>query len=334
MHGTERIRSPLGTVGNRLLACAALAILPLVLVACAAATSPAPTPVQVAFASANYEGVEGYGVRVVVRLDRSPGRVVEIPLRVDGVSEHRLWEQHGGDGSATGERRLRSVSAVSFGSDETEKAIFLQVNSLNDPTGALATIRLGTLPDAVEADSPSSAEVKIHAAPEELETINNLTMPHPQRADREAIGMLDVGEVVFAEFAFANDNFASTTAMSWKETTESSNAVTDNIDVRLSYMQIFETDGVRLQMPVVSQCPGRKKAPPDSEWPCVIDDIAEPAPGLGMISASSHILQARLRAGRYQIRVEAVSMPGPYRVTIHFNEEVECYEAWCMDDDD
>ena len=312
------------------MACALLPILPLLLVDCAAP----PTRVQASFASATYDGVVGYGVRVVVRLDRKPGRPVEIPLLVSGVSGHRLWESHGDLGAESGARRLRSVSAVSFSSDETEKAIFLQTNSLNEQTPSLATIRFGALPDAVETGSPSSAEITIYAAPRELAVINNLTMPHPQRADREDIGTLDPGEVEFAEFAFENTAFESVTAMSWKQTTGSSNAVTDNIDTRVSYIQIIETDGVHLQIPVENQCPDRKTAPPLSGWPCVIDDIGEPAPGLGLISASNHILQARLEAGRYQIRVQAVAMPGPYRVTIHYNEEVVCYDNFCDDDDD
>ena len=49
-----------------------------------------------------------------------------------------------------------------------------------------------------------------------------------------------------------------------------------------------------------------------------------------MISDSNHILQARLGAGTYQIRVAAVAGPGTYRVTIHLNEEAQCYEEHCM----
>ena len=198
MYVSERMRNTSGTAGIRLLACALLPILPLLLVDCAAP----PTRVQASFASATYDGVVGYGVRVVVRLDRKPGRPVEIPLLVSGVSGHRLWESHGDLGAESGARRLRSVSAVSFSSDETEKAIFLQTNSLNEQTPSLATIRFGALPDAVETGSPSSAEITIYAAARELAVINNLVMPHPQRADREDIGTLDPGEVEFAEFAF------------------------------------------------------------------------------------------------------------------------------------
>lgn len=67
-----------------------------------------------------------------------------------------------------------------------------------------------------------------------------------------------------------------------------------------------------------------------ADVPCIIDDIGEPEEGRGMISDSNHILQARLGAGTYQIRVAAVAGPGTYRVTIHLNEEAQCYEEHCM----
>jgi hypothetical protein len=325
MHGTESMSSRWNFAASRLLACALLPILPLLLAACDAVS---PTTMQAFFASDTYDGVEGYGVRVVVRLDKAPGRSVEIPLVVTGSGDHRLFEWHGDPDPMSGERTVRSVSAVSFSGDETEKAIFVQTDSDNDQNPSFATIRFGTLPAAVEEDSPSSAEIKIYAAPGgQLDLINNLTMPHPARADFETTGTLDRGDIQFAEFGLIRDDFASITAMSWKETAASTDTVT-NIDTRVSYVRIVDastgTDTLSLQIPVENQCPDRKNEPPRSEWPCIIDDIADTETGEGMVRASNHIIQARLGAGTYQTRVEAVAA-GPYRVTIHLNEEVFCY---------
>ena len=222
------------------------------------------------------------------------------------------------------------VSAVSFGSHESEKAIFVRTESDDDRSPSVATVRFGTLPAAVDAGSPSSAEIRVYPVPAEpLAFIDKRNTPRADGADYETIGTLRAGAVAFAEFAFANDNFASVTSMSWRETGGAS-----NIDIRVSFMRILEApagaDTLRLQIPVENQCPDREHAPPRSQWPCVIDDIGEPEEGLGMISDSNHILQARLGAGTYQIRVEAVSGPGPYRVTIHLNEEAQCYEEHCM----
>ena len=300
----------------------ACALLPLLLAACDAVS---PTTVQAFFASDTYDGVEGYGVRVVVRLDKTPGRSVEIPLVVTGSGDHRLFEWHGDPDPMSGERTVRSVRAVSFSGDETEKAIFVQTNDQNP---SFATIRFGTLPAAVAEDSPSSAEIKIYAAPGgQLDFIDNLTMPHPARADFETTGTLDGGDIQFAEFGLIRDDFASITAMSWKGPAASTGTVT-NIDTRVSYVQIVDastgTDTLSLQIPVENQCPDRKNEPPRSEWPCIIEDIADTETGQGMVRASNHIIQARLGAGTYQTRVEAVA-EGPYRVTIHLNEEVFCY---------
>ena len=330
MESRERTQGVSGAAWRRVYRLALLPVLALVLGGCAVES---PIAVQVSFASGTYDGVAGYGVRVVVRLDRAPGRTVEIPLRVSGASEQRLWEWRDVDGAENG--GLHSVTAVSFGRDETEKPIFLETSSPSGQLPSPISMRLGTLPRAVEAGTPSSTEVTIHAAPEsELATINNLVMPHPTRADREGIGTLDVGEVLFAEFAFGNDNFASTTAMSWKHTDESDDSRRANVDTRLSFLQIVETDDVRLQIPVDGQCPDRKIAPPRSRWPCVIDDISDTDLGLATIRDSNYVLQARLGAGTYQLRVEPVSMSGSYRVTINFNEQVECYQGPCPEDDD
>ena len=303
-------------------------ILPLLLGACDAVTPTMAVPVQVSFASGTYDGAAGYGVRVVVRLDKAPGRSVAIPLLVTGSGDHRLFEWHGDPDLMTGERTVRSVSAVSFSGDETEKALFVQTNSGNDQSPSFATIRFGTLPAAVEQASPSSAEIKIYTAPEgRLDIINNLIMPHPARADFETTGTLDLGQIAFAEFKITADHFASVTAMSWKETAGSEGTVT-NIDTRVSYLQIVdastETDTLSLQIPVENQCPDRKNEPPESEWPCVIDDIPDTEDGSGMVRSSNHIVQARLGRGTFQTRVEAVET-GRYRVSIHLNERVRCY---------
>ena len=152
-------------------------------------------------------------------------------------------------------------------------------------------------------------------------------MPHPARADFETTGTLDPGQIAFAEFKILAEHFASVTAMSWKETAGSEGTVT-NIDTRVSYVQIFDastgTDTLSLQIPVDNQCPDRKNEPPESEWPCVIEDIADTEAGEGVVRASNHIIQARLGLGTYQTRVEAVET-GPYRVSIHLNERVRCY---------
>ena len=333
MHGTASMSSRWNIAGSRLLACALLPILPLLLVACDAVS---PTTVEAFFASDTYDGVEGYGVRVVVRLDKAPGRSVEIPLVVTGSGDHRLFEWHGDPDLMTGERTVRSVSAVSFSGDETEKALFVQTNSDNDQSPSFATIRFGTLPAAVEEDSPSSAEIKIYAAPEgRLDIINNLIMPHPALADFETTGTLDPGQIAFGEFKILAEHFASVTAMSWKETAGSERTVT-NIDTRVSYVRIVDastgTDTLSLQIPVENQCPDRKNEPPESEWPCVIDDISDTEDGSGMVRASNHIIQARLGLGTYQTRVEAVET-GPYRVSIHLNESVKCYIDCPVNDD-
>ena len=187
-----------------------------------------------------------------------------------------------------------------------------------------------------EQDSPSSAEIKIYAAPESaLDFIDKRFEPRPDGADYETTGTLDAGEIAFAEFGFDNDNFASVTAMSWKGPAASTGTVT-NIDTRVSYVQIVDastgTDTLSLQIPVENQCPDRKNEPPRSEWPCIIEDIADTEAGEGMVRASNHIIQARLGAGTYQTRVEAVA-EGPYRVTIHLNEEVFCYIDCAPNDD-
>ena len=310
------------------MAYALLPILPLLLGACDAVTPTMAVPVQVSFASGTYHGAAGYGVRVVVRLDKAPGRSVAIPLLVTGSGDHRLFESHGHPDPMSGERTVRSVSAVSFSGDETEKALFVQTNSDNDQSPSFATIRFGTLPAAVEQASPSSAVIKIYAAPEgQLDLIDNVRMPHPARADFETTGTLDGGQIAFAEFKILAEHFASVTAMSWKKTAGSERTVT-NIDTRVSYVQIFDastgTDTLSLQIPVDNQCPDRKNEPPESEWPCVIEDIADTEAGEGVVRASNHIIQARLGPGMFQTRVEAVET-GPYRVSIHLNERVRCY---------
>ena len=330
-HGTDSLNTR-GHFGSRLLACLACAIAPvltLMLAACAAVVST-ETPVQVSFAHATYDGAEGHGVRVIVRLDKASDRPVEIPLVVAGAGDHRLFAWQGDPDPASGTGTVRPVSAVSFARGESEKAIFVRSDSDGGRSPSSATVRFGSLPAAVEAGSLSSAEIKVHPAPTEpLAFIDKRIMPRADGADFETIGTLRAGAVAFAEFAFANDGFASVTSMSWKET-----GGARNIDTRVSYVRILEaTDGadtLRLQIPVENRCPDREHAPPRSQWPCVIDDLGEPEEGLGMISDSNHILQARLGKGTYQIRVEAVSGPGPYRVTIHLNEEAECYEGFCM----
>ena len=316
--------------GSRLLTGALGPALTLLLAACDPVI-PTQTSAQASFARATYDGAEGHGVRVIVRLDKAPGRPVEIPLVVAGTSDHRLFAWRGEREPPSGTATVRPVYAVSFGSGETEKAIFVLTDSDDDRrTPAVTTVRFGTLPAAVAEGSPSSAEITVYPAPAEpLAFIDKRITPRADGADFETIGMLRGGGVVFAEFAFVNDGFASVTAMSWKET-----AGAGNIDTRVSYVRILDAftgaQTLPLQMPVENQCPDRATAPPRSQWPCVIDDLGEPEEGLGMISDSNHILQARLGAGRYQIRVEAVSGPGPYRVSIHLNEESQCYEEHCM----
>ena len=205
MHSTESMSTRWSIAGSRLLACALLPILPLLIAACDVVS---PTTVQASFANDTYDGAAGYGVRVVVRLDKAPGRSVAIPLLVTGAGDHRLFEWHGDPDPMSGERTVRSVSAVSFSGDETEKAIFVQTDSDNDQNPSFATIRFGTLPAAVEEDSPSSAEIKIYAAPRgQLDLINNLTMPHPARADFETTGTLDGGDIQFAEFGLNKRRF-------------------------------------------------------------------------------------------------------------------------------
>ena len=318
--------------GSRLLAGALVPVLALLLAACDP-IAPTEASVRVSFAGAIYDGVEGHGVRVIVRLDPAPGRPLEIPLVVAGAGDHRLFAPHGDPDPASGTTTVRPVSAVSFAGGESEKAIFLRTvrsEAADDRSPSAATVRFGALPSAVRAGSPSSAEVKVYPAPAEpLAFIDKRITPRADGADYETIGTLPAGAVAFAEFAFANDDFASVTAMSWKETGAAS-----NIDTRISYLRIIEAaagaDTLRLQVPVENRCPDRENAPPRSQWPCLIDDLGEPEEGLGMISDSNHILQARLGAGRYQIRVAAVSGPGPYRVSIHLNEEAQCYEEHCM----
>lgn len=311
------------------LVCALVPVLTLLLAACDPVV-PTETPVRVSFARDTYDGAEGHGVRVVLRLDQAPGRPVGIPLAVAGAGGHRLfaWQGEPDPASATG--TVRPVSAVSFGSHESEKIIFVRTESAADRSPAAAIVRFGALPAAVEEGSPSRAEIEVHPAPAEpLAFIDKRNTPRADGADFETIGTLPAGGVAFAEFAFANDGFASVTSMSWKET-----GGAGNVDTRVSFVRILEAsagaDALRLQIPVEHQCPDRVNAPPRSQWPCVIEDLGEPEEGLGMISDSNHILQARLGAGTYQIRVEAVSAPGPYRVTIHLNEEAQCYEEHCM----
>ncbi len=313
---------------SRLLARALVPVLPLLLAACTPMATR-ETSVQVSFARDTYDGAEGHGVRVIVRLDQAPGRPLEIPLVVAGADDHRLFAWRGEPEPGAGTATVRPVSAVSFGSGESEKAIFVRTEADDGRSPSTATVRLGTRPAAVEAGSPSSAEIKIYPAPAgPLPFIDKRITPRADGADYETKGTLRAA-VAFAEFAFANDDFASVTAMSWKETDGAS-----NIDTRISYVRILDAsagaDTLRLQIPVDNQCPDRATAPPRSQWPCIIDDLGEPEEGLGMISDSNHILQARLGAGRYQIRVAAVSGPGPYRVTIHLNEEAQCYEEHCM----
>ncbi len=315
--------------GSRLLAGALVPVLPLLLAACAPMATTEPS-VQVSFARHTYDGVEGHGVRVVVRVDQAPGRPVQIPLTVAGAGDHRLFAWRGEPDPASATGTVRPASAVSFGSGETEKVIFVRTESDDHRSPSAATVRFGALPAAVEEGSPSRAVIEVHPAPAEpLAFIDKRDTPRADGADFETIGTLPAGGVAFAEFAFANDGFASVTSMSWKETGGAS-----NIDTRVSFVRILDAsagaDTLRLQMPVENRCPDRETAPPRSQWPCVIDDIGEPEEGLGMISDSNHILQARLGAGTYQIRVEAVSGPGPYRVTIHLNEEAQCYEEHCM----
>ena len=330
----QRHRSMSGRrhVGSRYLVGVLVPVLALLLAACSPVV-PTETPVRVRFASETYDGAEGHGVRVMVRLDKAPGRPVEIPLVVAGAGDHRLFAWRGAPDAASGTGVVRPVSAVSFGSGESEKAIFVRTERAEsdaDRSPSAVTVRFGELPVAVEEGSPSSAEINRYRAPAEpLAFINKLVTPRADGADFETIGTLHAGGVEFAEFAFANDGFASVTSMSWKETGGAANT-----DTRVSYVRIVDAstgaDTLRLQIPVENRCPDRENAPPRAQWPCVIDEIGEPEEGLGMISDSNHILQARLGAGTYQIRVEAVSGPGPYRVTIHLNEEAQCYEAHCM----
>ena len=318
-------------VGSRHLACVLVPLLTLLLVACSPVATT-ETAVQVSFAHATYDGAEGHGVRVIVRLDEAPGRGVEVPLVVAGAGDHRLFEWHSEPDPAAGMGTVRPVNAVSFGSGENEKAIFVRTESDDEGSPSTATVRFGTLPSAVEEGSPSSAEIKVYASPAApLAFIDKLNTPRADGADYATSGTLGDGGVDFAEFAFANDGFASVTAMSWEETGGAS-----NIDTRISFVRILEASAdegtLRLQIPVENECLDRENAPPRSRWPCVIDDIGEPKEGLGMISASNHILQARLGAGTYQVRVAAVSGPGPYRVTIHLNEVVQCYDCFGLEE--
>ena len=329
-HGTDSmsIRGHFGSPHVACLACAIAPLLTLLLAACAAVV-PTETQVQVSFARATYDGAEGHGVRVIVRLDKASDRPVEIPLVVSGAGDHRLFAWQGDPDPASETGTVRPVSAVSFANGESEKAIFVRTDS-DGRSPSSATVRFGSLPAAVGAGSPSSAEIKVYPVrAEPLAFIDKRIMPRADGADFETIGTLRAGAVAFAEFAFANDGFASVTSMSWKET-----GGARNIDTRVRYVRILEAtvgaDTLRLQIPVENRCPDREHAPPRSQWPCVIDDLGEPEEGLGMISDSNHILQARLGKGTYQIRVEAVSGPGPYRVTIHLNEEAQCYEGFCM----
>jgi len=303
----------------RLLALGLVPLLPLLLGACGAMT-PDPVAVKVSFASDTYDGAAGHGVRVIVRLDKAPGRAVAIPLVVTGGGDHRLFEWEG-------PQSVRSVGAVSFVGDENEKTIFVQSRSSS-------TISFGSLPDAVAEGRPSSADIGIFAA-RTLDQIDNLQMPHPAGADYEDAGTLEAGQVAFGEFAFQNENFLSVTAMSWKETDGST---VPNLDARVSYVHVVDastgTETLRLQIPVDSECPDRKNPPPRDEWPCVIDDIADTEAGSDMVRRSNHIMQARLNPGRYQLRVEAADAPGPYRATIHYNEEVICYIPPCPVDED
>lgn len=323
----ERARRSLGTAGRRLLARTLWSILPLLIGACAAGTPTTAVPVRVSFASDTYDGAAGHGVRVVVRLDNAPGRTVVIPLLVTGAGQHRLFAWDGAPVAGTGERSVRSVSAVSFDGNETEKELFVQTTLADGAGRSTAIIRFGSLPEAVAEGRWPSAEIKTHAA-SKLVQINNLTMPHPARADFETIGTLGAGGIAFAEFNVGNANFDSVTAMGWKETADSSGTVT-NVDIRAGYVRIVDaaagTETLSFQIPVENQCPDLKNAPQPAELPCVIDDIDEVPAGHGMLSRSNHILQARLAMGRYHVRTEAVTVPGPYRVSIHFNEVVQCY---------
>ena len=332
MHGTGLVNGRRTCFGSWHVACALIPVLPLLLAACTPMATTEPS-VQVSFAREAYDGVEGHGVQVVVRLDQAPGRPVEIPLAVAGAGDHRMFVWQGDPDPASGTGNVRPVSAVSFGSHETEKAVFvrtMRAESAHDRIPSAATVHFGVLPAAVEEGSPSSAGIKIYPVPAEpLAFIDKRKTPRADGADFETISTLQTGGVEFAEFAFANDGFASVTSMSWKET-----AGAGNIDTRVSFLRILEApagaDTLRLQVPVDNQCPDREDAPPRSQWPCIIDDIGEPEEGRGMISDSNHILQARLGAGTYQIRVAAVTGPGTYRVTIHLNEEAQCYEEHCM----
>ena len=107
--------------------------------------------VEVAFDKSVYTAAEGGSdARVAVRLDRAPGRQVEIPL----VVAHR--------GGATADDHSGVPDRLVFGAGDTEQAFsVVATDDSNSEYEERLELRLGTLPEGVEAGSPARASVNI-----------------------------------------------------------------------------------------------------------------------------------------------------------------------------
>ena len=107
--------------------------------------------VEVAFDKSVYTAAEGGSdARVAVRLDRAPGRRVEIPL----VVAHR--------GGATADDHSVVPDSLVFGAGDTEQAFsVVATDDSNSEYEERLELRLGTLPEGVEAGSPARASVNI-----------------------------------------------------------------------------------------------------------------------------------------------------------------------------
>ena len=108
------------------------------------------TPVEVSFGSAAYTAVEGgSSATVQVRLDRAPGREVQVPLTTTrrGASSADFSGVPG---------------SVVFGAAQTVRSFTVTAtDDSDDDDGESLDIGFGTLPDAVTAGSPASATVQL-----------------------------------------------------------------------------------------------------------------------------------------------------------------------------